>query len=235
MPPRQARGHTRSLTGARRAHAARRASGIREEGDGENHQESMMGGGAGGNVRGTPPTVFGGAKFIQEVFTLIEQVVRNTVQAMQVLTRATDTRVTTTMKAFLQLRPPTFKGEPNPLMLQRDALQWWKTMEESVAKKWEPFKKDFLDQCFIDTTNEALRMEFINLVQGKKEKAKQFIRGLKPSIRNKIAGNLIKVYSTMVSAAAAIEETLNETGRLQIQNLNARELATSLRGIFLRS
>ena len=37
------------------------------------------------------------------------------------------------------------------------------------------------------------------------------MRGLRPSIRNKIAGCLIKVYSTMVSAAAAIEETLNET------------------------
>ena len=39
-------------------------------------------------------------------------------------------------------------------------------MGESVAKKWEPFKKAFLDQYFTDTTKEALRMEFINLVQG---------------------------------------------------------------------
>ena len=38
-------------------------------------------------------------------------------------------------------------------------------MEESVAKKWEPFKKA-LDQYFTDTANESLRMEFINLVQG---------------------------------------------------------------------
>ena len=35
-----------------------------------------------------------------------------------------------------------------------------------VAKKWEPFKKTFLDQYFTDTMKEALRMEFINLVQG---------------------------------------------------------------------
>ncbi|GFZ20068.1 hypothetical protein Acr_28g0007730 [Actinidia rufa] len=69
------------------------------------------------------------------------------------------------MKAFLQLRPPTFKGEPDPLVvedwleqvtraldtilvieedlrvlfasyqLQRDALQWWKTMEE--VREWD--------------------------------------------------------------------------------------------------
>ncbi|XP_057502676.1 uncharacterized protein LOC130786380 [Actinidia eriantha] len=81
-------------------------------------------------------------------------------------------------------------------------------------------------------------MEFINLVQGsmivaqyeakftslsrftrafvstEEEKAKQFMRRLKPSIRNKIAGNLIKVYSTMVNAAMAIEETLNETRKI---------------------
>ncbi|GFS41510.1 hypothetical protein Acr_00g0074770 [Actinidia rufa] len=39
--------------------------------------------------------------------------------------------------------------------------------------------------------------------------------GLRPSIRNKITGNLIKVYSTMVSSAAAIEETLNKTRKIQ--------------------
>ncbi|GFS39082.1 hypothetical protein Acr_00g0061070 [Actinidia rufa] len=271
MPPRQARGRARSLTGARRARGARGARGIREEGDGENHQESVMGGGARGNVGGTggaPPAVFSGAEFMQGVFTAIEQVVRNTVQAMQVPARAADTKATTTMKAFLQLCPPTFKGEPDPLIaedwleqvtraldtilvteeelrvlfasyqLQGDTFQWWKTVEESVAKKWEPFRKAFLDQYFTDTTKEALRMEFINLVQGsmtvaqyeakftslsrfakafmstEEEKAKQFMRGLRPSIRNKIAGNLIKVYSTMVSAAAAIEETLNETRKI---------------------
>ena len=78
-------------------------------------------------------------------------------------------------------------------------------------------------------------MEFINLVQGsmtvaqykamftsllrfgkafvltEEEKEKQFMRGLRPSIRNKITGNLIKVYSTMVSSAVATEKTLNET------------------------
>ena len=39
------------------------------------------------------------------------------------------------------------------------------------------------------------------------------MRGLKPFIRNKIARNLIKVYSTIVCSVAAIEETLNELGR----------------------
>ena len=81
-------------------------------------------------------------------------------------------------------------------------------------------------------------MEFINLVQGsmtvvqyeakftsllrfakafmstEEEKAKQFMIGLRSSIKNKIAGNLIKVYSTMVSSAAAIEKTLNETKKV---------------------
>ncbi|GFS37772.1 hypothetical protein Acr_00g0053850 [Actinidia rufa] len=95
--------------------------------------------------------------------------------------------------------------------LQGDALQWWKTMKEVVAKKWELFKKAFLDQYFTDTAKEALKA----FVSTKEEKAKQFMRGLRPSIRNKITGNLIKVYSTMVSSAAAIKETLNETRKIQ--------------------
>ncbi|GFY88798.1 hypothetical protein Acr_06g0007380 [Actinidia rufa] len=239
MPPRNARGCTKSLTGAHGARGARGARRNHDEEDDGNHQESVMGGGAsapGGNVGGAPPTTLGGSEFMQGVFTSIEQMVRNTVQTMQVPVRTAENRATTAMKAFLQLRPPMFKGEPDPL---GDALQWWKTMEEVVAKKWEPFKKAFLDQYFTDTAKEALKMEFINLVQGsmtvaqyeakftslsrfakafvstEKEKAKQFMRGLRPSIRNKILGNLIKVYSTMVSAAAAIEETLNETRKIQ--------------------
>ena len=53
MPPRQARGRARSLMGARGVRGARGDHGDREEGDGENHQESVMGGGA-------PPAVFSG-------------------------------------------------------------------------------------------------------------------------------------------------------------------------------
>ena len=41
---------------------------------------------------GVPPTVLGGVEFMQGVFTAIEQVVRNTVQEMLVLARATNTR-----------------------------------------------------------------------------------------------------------------------------------------------
>ncbi|GFZ09171.1 hypothetical protein Acr_20g0009790 [Actinidia rufa] len=149
MPPRQARGRARSLTGARGTR------GICEEGDGENHQESVIGGGARGNVGGT-----GGAPPVE----------------MQVPVRAVDTRATKTMKVFLQLRPPTFKGEPDPL----------------IAEDW-------LEQAIVST---------------EEEKAKQFMRGLRPSIRNKIVGNLIQVYSTMVSATTAIEETLNETRKI---------------------
>ena len=51
-------------------------------------------------------------------------------------------------------------------------------------------------------------------VPTKEEKAKQFMWRLRPSIRNKIAGNLIKVYSTIVSSAAAIAKTLNEIRKI---------------------
>ena len=107
-----------------------------------------------------------------------------------------------------------------------------------MAQKWESFKKAFIDQYFTNTPKEALRTEFINLVQGsmkvaqyeskitslsrfakafvstEEEKVKQFMRELRPSIGNKITGNLIKVYSTMVSLATGIEETLSETRKI---------------------
>ena len=102
-------------------------------------------------------------------------------------------------------------------------------------------------------------MEFINLIQGsmtvaqyeakftnlsrfakafvstEEEKAKQFMRGLRPSIRNKIAGNLIKVYSTMVSAAAAIEETLNETRKITNPKSQREGTSAQSEGRFRRS
>ncbi|GFS33310.1 hypothetical protein Acr_00g0027730 [Actinidia rufa] len=118
MPPRQARGCARPLL---RAHGAGRARGDHEEGDGENHQESVIEEGANtprGNVecaRGAPTVAFGGVEFMQGMFIAIEQVVRNTVQAMQVPVRTVDKRATTTMKAFLQLRLLTFWGESDPL------------------------------------------------------------------------------------------------------------------------
>ncbi|GFZ10907.1 hypothetical protein Acr_22g0003050 [Actinidia rufa] len=214
MPPRNAQGRTKSLIGARGARGARGTRRNHDEEDDGNHQESVMGGGAsalGGHMGGAPSTVLGGAEFMQRMFIAIEQVLKNTTQTMQVPVRTAESRATTAMKAFLQLRPPTFKGEPDPLVvedwleqvtraldtilvieedlrvlfasyqLQEDALQWWKTMEEVTEE----------------------------------EKVKQFMQGLRSSIRNKIVGNLIKVYSTIVSSAAAIEETLNETRKIQ--------------------
>ncbi|GFY99323.1 hypothetical protein Acr_13g0007240 [Actinidia rufa] len=119
MSPRNTRSHARSLTGDRGARVAYRARGVRDEGDDNNHQESMIGGGAtapGENVGGAPSIVLDGAEFMQGVFTIIKQVVKNIVQTMQVPVRVVDYRATTVVKAFLQLRPPTFKGELDPLM-----------------------------------------------------------------------------------------------------------------------
>ena len=116
MIPRQARGRVRSLTRARETHIACRTCGNRDEGDNDNHQESVIGGETNaprGNVGvegGIPSAVVGGAEFMQVVFTTIEQVVRNVVQTIQVPVRTAKSRATTAMKAFLQLRPLTFKG-----------------------------------------------------------------------------------------------------------------------------
>ncbi|GFY91642.1 hypothetical protein Acr_08g0000380 [Actinidia rufa] len=95
-----ARGRERPLPGAR---GARGAHGNREEGDGENHLESVIGGGAnapGGNVggvRGTPPTAFGSAEFMQVVFTAIEGELDPLVAEvwLEQVTRALDTILVT--------------------------------------------------------------------------------------------------------------------------------------------
>ncbi|GFZ09981.1 hypothetical protein Acr_21g0005800 [Actinidia rufa] len=78
MSPHKARGCARSLTGARGARVAHGARGDRDEGDNDNHHESVMGGGA---------HAFGGNVWVVGV-------VRNTVQEMLVPARAADTRVT---------------------------------------------------------------------------------------------------------------------------------------------
>ena len=148
MSSRQARSHARSLPRARRTCGAGRARGEHEESDGENHQECMMGGGAnahGENIKGiggAPLTVFNGAKFMQGILTTIEQVVRNTVQAMQEPFRAADTRATMAMKTFLQLRLLTFQGKPDPL----------------VAKNWLEQVMRALDMILV--TEEDLQVLF---------------------------------------------------------------------------
>ena len=57
-------------------------------------------------------------KFMQGVFIAIKEVVRNTVQTMQVPVRVEDSRSTTAIKAFLQLCLPTFRGELDPLVVE---------------------------------------------------------------------------------------------------------------------
>ncbi|GFS44985.1 hypothetical protein Acr_00g0093390 [Actinidia rufa] len=186
---RNARGRANSLTGARRARGARGAR--RSLDDGDDHQESVMGGRASapvenvGNVRGAPPTVLG------------------------VPIRATENRATTAMKAFLQLRLPTFKGESNPLVAEDWLEQVTRALDTILVTEKE------LRVLFASYQLQGLSRFVKVFVPTEEEKAKQFMRGLRPSIRNKIARNLIKVYSTMVSSVAANEETLNKTRKIQ--------------------
>ena len=57
---------------------------------------------------------------------------------------------------------------------------------------------------------------------------------LRPSIRNKIAGNLIKVYSTMVNSSAAIEKTLNETRKMINPKSQREGTSAQYKGCFLK-
>ncbi|GFS46851.1 hypothetical protein Acr_28g0004800 [Actinidia rufa] len=222
-------GSAEAISRSRKTRGVDRACGEHEEGNGENHQESVIGGGADapeGNVGGVgsaPPTAFGGAEFMQGMFIAIKQVVRNTVQAMQVPGRATDTRATTAMKAFLQLCPSTFRGELDPLVAEDWLEQVMRALDMILVTK-EDFQVLFFSyQLQIRGSMMVVQYEakFTSLsrfskafVSTKEKKAKQFMRGLRASIRNKIAGNLIKVNSIMVSSTTAIEETLNEIKKI---------------------
>ncbi|GFZ21750.1 hypothetical protein Acr_29g0009120 [Actinidia rufa] len=139
---------------------------------------------------------------------------------MEVPIRATKNRTTTAMKAFLQLRPPIFKGEPDPLVAEDWLEQVTRALDTILVTEKE------LQVLFASyqLQGDALQWFAKAFVSTEEEKAKQFMRRLKP-IRNKIVGNLIKVYSTMVSSTAAIEETLNEFRK--IQNPNSQREGTS--------
>ncbi|GFY91000.1 hypothetical protein Acr_07g0011960 [Actinidia rufa] len=200
MPPRQARDRVRLLIGAR---VARGARGNRDEG-----------------MIIITKMVFGGMEFMQWVFTAIEQVVRNMVQTKQVPIRATNSKATTAMKAFLQLRPLVFKAEPD-LLVTEDWLQQVTRALDMILVMGEELRV-FICVVLIarghtsmvedrrGERSEEYEAKFTNLlrfvkafVSMEEEKSKQFMRGLRPSIRNKIAENLIKVYSTMISQGSS--------------------------------
>ncbi|GFS38025.1 hypothetical protein Acr_00g0055210 [Actinidia rufa] len=141
---RNARGRAKSLTGARGARGARGACRNHDEGDDGNHQESVMGV---GQVLLEEMWEVLHLRFwvapnlCKEFFTAIEQVVKNTIQTMQVPVRTAKSRATTAMKAFLQLRPPTFKGEPDSLVAEdwgmpsNDGRPWRKWVSSSSRSR----------------------------------------------------------------------------------------------------
>ena len=62
---------------------------------------------------------------------------RNTVEIMQVPVRAVNSRTTTAMKAFLQLRPPTFEGESVPLVVKDWLEQVTKALQTILVTEEE--------------------------------------------------------------------------------------------------
>ena len=75
MPLCQAIGRARPLLRGRGTRGVGITRRDHEEGDGENYQEFVIGGGANaprGNVGGAPPAAFGGVEFMQGMFTAIE-------------------------------------------------------------------------------------------------------------------------------------------------------------------
>ncbi|GFZ16971.1 hypothetical protein Acr_26g0002410 [Actinidia rufa] len=183
IPSQQARGRARSLTGVRGAHIARGASRNREEGDGENHQESVIGGGVNalrGNVGGNVGAV-GGRTGSVSYGRLVEASHKGVKYDL-----GDEGRV----EGFICVVP---------IARERTLM-----VEDHGGERSKEYEAKFTSLSRFSRT----------FVTTEEEKPKQFMRGLRPFIRYKIAGSLIKVYSTMVSSVEDIEKTLNETRKI---------------------
>ncbi|EYU31709.1 hypothetical protein MIMGU_mgv1a024293mg, partial [Erythranthe guttata] len=123
--------------------------------------------------------------------------------------------------------------------LKGDAYHWWKRVKLTVADNFETFSRVFLDRYFPETTRDTFRQQFMDLIQGNMSVAhyeakftslarfanelvsteelrcKRFERGLKISIRERLAALRIRTYSDIVDTAATVEETLQDTRRIR--------------------
>ncbi|XP_058202907.1 uncharacterized protein LOC131317367 [Rhododendron vialii] len=124
--------------------------------------------------------------------------------------------------------------------LRQNAHEWWKYAKTTVEAKWDDdFKKAFLAKYVPEMAKDALRREFQNLIQGNMSvsqykarlttlsgcapelvstqelKAKRFKNGLRLGIKERVVGIRLRQYSTLVEAAMAVKDTLQESKRIR--------------------
>uniref|UniRef100_A0A5B6ZSV1 CCHC-type domain-containing protein n=1 Tax=Davidia involucrata TaxID=16924 RepID=A0A5B6ZSV1_DAVIN len=125
----------------------------------------------------------------------MQQIVRSMQEEFLTQPMGDESSAILAMGEFQRLKPPTFSGEPDPLIaeewlarvtkildtlqivednlrvsfavlqLQGDASKWWEYERNTVSGEWEAFTKAFLEKYFPEVTKDALREEFEKLIQ----------------------------------------------------------------------
>ena len=198
----------------------------------------------------------------RDVATILQECLR----AMQdTRTAGGETRDTQVMRAFQRMRPPTFAGQPDPLVAEEWlehitrildsqaivephlrircatfqftelASQWWRIAThriDSFGEGWDAFVAMFNDHYFPETARIGYMDEFMALLQRdmtvtqyesrftalgrfaphviREERLRvlYFVRGLKTSIRDRLAGHIMETYDEAVIRATKVEREL---------------------------
>ena len=120
-------------------------------------------------------------------------------------------------------------------MLKGEAEYWWRStkktvpLEEDEILTWTVFLDAFYEKYFLESVRDEKEVEFMELIQGNKtvlqyeakftelsrfaphivaddvRKAKKFQRGLRPSIRTRMATLRLKSYFEVVETAKVVE------------------------------
>ncbi|KAL4643006.1 hypothetical protein ACB092_02G061200 [Castanea dentata] len=133
-------------------------------------------------------------------------------------------------------------------MLKGEAEHWWRStkktlpLEEDEILTWSIFLEAFYEKYFPESVRDEKEVEFMELIQGNKtvlqyeakftelsrfaphivaddvRKAKKFQRGLRPSIRTRMAALRLKSYSEVVETAKVVEKECEDYQRIRSQN-----------------
>ena len=133
-------------------------------------------------------------------------------------------------------------------MLKGVAKHWWRStkktvpLEEDEILTWTVFLDAFYEKYFPESVRDEKEVEFMELIQGNKtvlqyeakftelsrfaphivaddvRRAKKFQRGLRPSIRTRMAALRLKSYSEVVETAKVVEKECEDYQRIRNQN-----------------
>ncbi|XP_023871514.2 uncharacterized protein LOC111984125 [Quercus suber] len=133
-------------------------------------------------------------------------------------------------------------------MLKGEAKHWWRStkntlpLEKDEILTWTIFLDTFYEKYFPKSIRDEKEVEFMELIQGNKtvlqyeakftelarfaphimsddvRKAKKFQRGLRPSIKTRMAALRLKAYSVVVETAKVVEKECEDYLKIQDQN-----------------